>query len=229
MGVDPEGLGARLLRGGGTGLLVVGFVVSLYALVEVEVFSQYALVYHFLSWSVRAPTGVAGTTAWPLVPCLATNPTYGYVGNRCLFPNYDEMVLLFGTAMGAGLALRSFASPELAELPRRARAKRALVSSAHAMGIYVAAVLVWSIVVFGALPTWDQSVLWAGSTGGGYPAGIWKLFTNTCLIEDPSYTPEWPACFFPNFYEAMVGTVFVVIITYTLKVKSRPREFTDLE
>jgi len=218
--LDQEGLSSRLGRWSGLALAVVGLLVSLITLVEVEAFSQHRLVYHFLWWSVTSPMGYPGTAAWPFGHCLTTGGSnYGYPGNRCLFPNFDETILLFALVMASGLFVRGYFDRTSKGLRPRVRATRALVASAHLMALYVALVLAWCIVLFGALPTWDQSVLWAASAGGSYPDGTWNLFTNTCLIHDPTYSPVWPSCDFPNFYEGLVTAVSTVVATYTLKVR----------
>lgn len=211
----------------------IGFLVSAYAFVEIEVFSPGRLVYHLLGHVWTAPAGMAGTAAWPWMTCWISGPPgYGIPGARCLFPNYDEMVLFAALAMSIGLFLWFAERLRVAGPSRRQRLVRALILTLRVMATYSGAVFVWCIVLFGALPTWDQSVVWAASSTWSYPAATWDPITNTCLAPFPGHTNLWPSCYFPNFLECLVvallaGAVSSSVIARWERESRAPIDFTD--
>lgn len=206
----------------------VGFLVSIYAFVQIEVFSG-QLVYHFLWWSVTAPQGRSGTATWPFSGCVISGSlSYGIPGQRCLFPNYDETVMLFALVMGAGLVLRYYHDQDVVERRRIDRLKWAFARATNRMGVYTTSVFAWCVVLFGALPTWDQSVIWAESVTSSYPAPTWDPITNTCLVGFPGRTGSWPSCTFPNFFECLAVSLMLVILTYTLMLRYSGREAVEL-
>lgn len=215
-------LGRATRRFAGGIAFLLGLVVSAYAFVEIEVFAPGRLVYHLLWASWQAPTGIAGTQPWPFSPCWEQGPPgYGIPGASCVFPNYDGMLLLFALVMGAGAVVLHFDDASSVGLPRRQRLWRAVVTALRDMSYYSTLVFGWCIVLFGALPTWDQSVIWASSPTWSYPAVTWDPITNTCLVPFPGHTSLWPSCWFPNFLECLLIAAGIAGVTSTAVARWR--------